>query len=166
MENEIELEKDDVSLEENIIPAVQDEAVKQSLQTEIARKKHWREKAQKKSDEAAQLAEQLKKTQEELAGFKKPATPESPKISDDIEDKVDLRLSGYSRDEIALMETYAKGRGQRLSEVKNDPFVISGIEGLRAKAKVAAATPPPSKGSSTVKGKEGPKSFTDWKQGR
>src|SRR3990167_1642234 len=150
MENEItelELETDDAVIETDIIPQVQDELVRQSLQTEIARKKHWREKFQKKNDEAAKAAEDIKKLTEKLSAYEK---PEEPKVTDEIEARVDLRLSGYSRDEISYMETYAKGQGRKLSDVTNDQFVLSGIEGLRAKAKAAAAVPPPSNASIKV----------------
>lgn len=167
MENEItelELESDDTVTETEIVPQVQDELVKQSLQTEIARKKHWREKFQKKSDEAVKAAEDIKQLQEKLSAYEKPLEPKSYS-SDEIESRVDLRLSGFSKDEISHMETYAKGHGKKLAEVSNDPFVLSGIEGLRAKAKAAAATPPPSNSSPSIKPNK-KLSFEEWKQGR
>ena len=165
MENditELELETDDTALEADIIPQVQDEAVKQSLQTEIARKKHWREKFQKKNDEAVKSAEDIKKLQEKLATYEK--QPE--RVPDEIESRVDLRLAGYSRDEISYMETFAKGQGKKLTDVANDPFILSGIEGLRAKAKAAAATPPPSQTSIKVQKNEKTPSFEEWQKGR
>src|SRR3990167_10312847 len=165
MENditELELETDDTALEADIIPQVQDEAVKQSLQTEIARKKHWREKFQKKNDEAVKSAEDIKKLQEKLATYEKP--PE--RVPNEIESRVDLRLAGYSRDEISYMETFAKGQGKKLTDVANDPFILSGIEGLRAKAKAAAATPPPSQTSIKVQKNEKTPSFEEWQKGR
>ena len=161
---ELELESDDNVVETEIIPQVQDEAVRQSLQTEIARKKHWREKFQKKSDETAKLAEDNKTLQEKLSAYEKPQETKSFS-ADEIEARVDLRLAGHSKDEISHMETYAKGQGKKLSEVSNDPFILSGIEGLRAKAKAAAATPPPSNSSPTVKPNK-KVSFEEWRQGR
>lgn len=168
MENEVtdlELETDDVNVEEFIVPTVQDESVKQTLQTEIARKKHWREKFQKKSEEATRVADELKKVQEKLQTYEKP-TEQKSVPSDEIEARVDLRLSGYSREEISYMETFAKGQGKKLTDVANDPFVTSGIEGLRVRAKAAAATPPPSQSSSTVKKSNKPLNFEDWQKGR
>ena len=60
----------------------------------------------------------------------------------DIEEIVDLRTSGYSKQEIDYMKAMARGRGQKsLSELAADPFVVAGINGLRAKAQTTAATP-------------------------
>ena len=100
---ELELESDDNVVETEIIPQVQDEAVRQSLQTEIARKKHWREKFQKKSDETAKLAEDNKTLQEKLSAYEKPQETKSFS-ADEIEARVDLRLAGHSKDEISHME--------------------------------------------------------------
>ncbi len=74
-------------------------------------------------------------------------------------------MSGFSKDEISHMEIYAKAHQKKLGEIANDPFVLSGIEGLRAKAKALAATPPPSNSSPTAKPNK-KLSYEEWRQGR
>lgn len=91
------------------------------------------------------LYARLKKTEEELKKFKAAASSESPKTSDfDIEEIVNLRTDGYSREEVEYMKQVARGAKRPLSEITNDPFVQAGILGLREKSKTNDVTPAPS----------------------
>ena len=76
----------------------------------------------------------------------RPAEPPAPPVvpqNSDLEQRVELRLQGFSPDEIALIERN-RPQGKSLLDVAKDPFVVAGIAGLREQAKIAAATPPPS----------------------
>lgn len=63
-----------------------------------------------------------------------------------VEELVELRMQGYSRDEIQYIVNYAAAQGKTPMEVVEDPFVVGGIERMRAvkKAKeVATSTDKP-----------------------
>jgi|GEM_PF-5627880 len=116
-----------------------------TLQTEIARKRHWRDKAQK-------TIEENKKLQEELTKYK--SAPESPKASpDDIETVLDLRSQGFSDGEVLKLRHYSKKMNTPISEIVNDPFIRAGIESEREKSKIQIATPKPSNRAISVGGK-------------
>lgn len=92
-----------------------------------------------------------KKAEEENKALKKRLeTSPSATGEFDIEEVVDLRISGLSKDEISYMKSFAKGSGKSLSEVSKDPFVLAGIEGMRTRSKSDEATPPPSSRTSSV----------------
>jgi hypothetical protein len=110
-----------------------------------------------------------KKIEEELVKLKPSEEGKSsqPEVPSDIEDRVELRLQGYSNEEIAFIKRNAEGKS--LLEAIKDPFVEEGIKGLRAKKKAEQATPPPSSKSpetgEKVK-KEEKIPFMEWKMRR
>lgn len=75
---------------------------------------------------------------------------------EDLEEILNIRMDGHSRDEVEYMKAVAKHQGKKLTEVVNDPFIRAGVEGLRSKNKSQSATPSPSSRpnmSSSSKGK-------------
>ena len=76
----------------------------------------------------------------------------------DIEQKVELRMSGLSAEEISHLTNYIKGSGKNPSDVVElkdgkaqikDPFVKSAFDGMREAKRSETATPPPSKAEPT-----------------
>jgi hypothetical protein len=65
--------------------------------------------------------------------------------------KVELRMEGYSAEEVREIETYAKGRGIGLTEAKASPFVKAAIEAIR-KDKQSASVPMEPSSSSVMVG--------------
>lgn len=112
-----------------------------------------------KADVSSQNFERLKKAEEELEKYKTgdlktgDATTATAPNENLIEQKVDLRLAGHSKEEISFMEQFAKGANKRLSEVAELPFVKKAIEGMRAEQKSIDGTPPPSNRIRTFNGK-------------
>jgi len=78
-----------------------------------------------------------------LKGEGRPSKPTSPSDSEQ-EEILDLRIGGYSRDEIKRIHSYAKANGISVSEAANDEFVKAGIDKLRSKNRTEEATPKPS----------------------
>lgn len=66
------------------------------------------------------------------------------KLQSQIDEKVNLRLAGYTPEHIEYMEKYARGAGISLAEAAKDPFVQKAVDGLKAAAKNEEATPPSS----------------------
>ena len=96
---------------------------------------------------AKQAEDAEKRLKEENAALKAAQTPVPQ--ADDLEERVDLRLSGYSADEIKFIKQNQKS-GQSLVEAAKNTFVADAIESARSKAKVAGATPTPSSRSNPV----------------
>lgn len=146
--DELELELDEPTGSETPDSS---EAQKQ-LQTEIARKKHWREKFEKAEASIKELSEKVQKY--ESSG--QPSTPvapiEAPK-SDDIDVVLQLKAEGRTDSEIITLRKYAKKMNLPISEVANDPLIKAGLDVERQKVKVEEATPSPSGGTQTVQGK-------------
>lgn len=69
-----------------------------------------------------------------------PLSAPEPKLS--VDQKVDLRLEGYSKEEIAYIERNLHDR--TLEDTLADPHVKAGIEGVRQTTKAQEATPAPS----------------------
>lgn len=110
----------------------------------------------------AQLFARAKRAEEELKKFKASAGSESLKSTDfDIEEIVNLRTDGYSREEVKYMKDLALGSNRSLNEVSNDPFIQAGIRGLRDKAKTNNDTPAPSFRSSTISNQPAGKTWAD-----
>lgn len=115
----------------------------------------------------AKAAEESLKIMKEEAARKPEPEPAKPTVvsESDIEERVNLRLEGYSPEELKFIQIHAKGLGKRLSEVKDDPFIQSAIEGLRAKKKSEQAVPPPSQPAFQVEGKTWDKMKQDERKG-
>lgn len=105
-----------------------------------------------------QLFERARKA-EEKAKSVKAEQPDSQGLDqslvNDLRDELTLKVDGYSDEEIAKMKMFAAGAGKRLSEVKSDAFIQSGISAMREKNKSDTATPPPSQRSSESGGTRG-----------
>ena len=124
----------------------EDEEVNKQVQTLSAQKKHFREKFEKEK----QLREELEAKLQ--AAPKKEETPDNSRL-DVVEQKVELRMDGYSAEEIKQMETFAKGSGKSLLEAKDDPFVQAAIKNIRAEKRVEDAIPSSSPQAKVYKGK-------------
>jgi len=154
----MEIEKDIAKLEEDdgegekVIEGIEDEPLKQSLQTEVARKKHFRTKFKDEETAHTKTKGDLKTVQEALKKYEvdgKPVTsggtPASPAIdAAEIDARVELRVAGYTTPEIDFIKAFATGNKMTLADAAKSDFVIQGIEGLRKKAKAVESTPDPS----------------------
>ena len=95
------------------------------------------------------------RAEEELKRLKASPTPpahapSAPNLSETearIKAEVNLRLNGFSEDEVEVVRDYAKGKGTTLEEAAKSDFVKGGIETLRAKRKAEEATPKPTQKS-------------------
>lgn len=116
------------------------------------------------------------RAESELKQFKqKPEDKPEPVSStlDDIEDRVELRQQGYSREEVQKISSYAKANKMSLLEAAKDDFVQGGIEKARAKTRSTEATPSAKKQSAALSLEELKKltpaqraekqSFSNWK---
>lgn len=139
-----------------VIDPFDDEGARKLVASQIAIKKHWREKAQKIEAENKVLAEELKKY--------KPALQEKPVVEDDYKKKIDsLSLAeekrqfgyehGLSPEETDEVFAYSTGRNIKPAEAKEKPFVKAAIEALRAQRRSESATPSPSSGLPAIDGK-------------
>lgn len=103
------------------------------------------------------------KAEKQLAQFDKKKSDEK-QVDDSLESKinlkVDLRMAGYSADEIKFAETYSKGLGKSLSSLVsykdnkvafNDEFITTAVDARRSKTRVAQKTSSPSPRSSASK---------------
>lgn len=156
-----ELEKDSAEVEE--FANQLDDELKKPLLTEVARKKHWREKAQKEAEARKKLEEELQKYRE--APAKAPEKiPSKPQESvDEMDVVLQLNSEGYSPSEIRDLRAKAKRYNVPISDLVNDPLVKAGLEASRAKAKSTEATPAPSSRSSKLS--VGNKSWSDMNDG-
>lgn len=106
------------------------------------------------SDYEKQLYNQLqveKGKRAELEGqlSGKKGEPDSSRF-DAVEHKVELRIAGYTAEDIKDIEVFAKGAGLNIREASEHPFVKSAIEARRTAAKVEANTPSPSHSSPMI----------------
>lgn len=145
------LEKDDDIQE--LVEGITDEDVKKQLQTEAARKVHFRTKFGKEK-EAKEVAEARIVELEKLV--EKPGETPSTDVEtntnariDEIDAKVELRMDGYSREEISFIERN-RAEGKSLAETAEDSFVKKAIDGIREDKKVEDGTPAPSSTSQRV----------------
>lgn len=101
----------------------------------------------KKADVSSQNFERLKKLEQEKKELEAKLTTDGGTTFDPsqlerkVEEKVDLRLKGYTSEQIGEIEKYAKGAGISLSEAEKSPFIQSAVEAIRAKEKSVQNTP-------------------------
>lgn len=98
------------------------------------------ETKQEFTDRERQLYERLKKAEEKLKETKPLETPKQTGLS--IDEKVDLRLEGYSKDDIVAIERAMAGRS--LADTLSDPYVKAALDGVRSTRTAEASTPEPS----------------------
>lgn len=147
MENDIRILEQDNGEGEELISQLDDE-LKKPLLTEIARKKHFREKFEKEKEARVKLEEELKNLRE--SANKAKDTPPANNQGDEIEAILRLKVEGYSDDEALKLRSYAKKMGVSLDEVAKDPVIKAGLDAERAKIRVAQNTPNPSGRTSTI----------------
>jgi hypothetical protein len=137
-----------------------------SLKAEITSKDTMIAELKPKADASSQNFERLKKIEaekkeleEKLAGGESPKTFDSGALKKEIDEKVDLRLAGYTPEMIAEIDAYAKGRGISISEAAKSPFIKEAVDSLQAKAKVAENIPAPSNKGPVIGGKSASEIF-------
>lgn len=100
-----------------------------------------------------QLFERTKKAEKKVKEVK----DENPKYGkDEVKEFVDLRISGYSEEEIDYIDAFARAKGMTLKEASNHDLIAGGIQAIRAKRKAQEATPDSTPKSS---GGKPPKAF-------
>lgn len=131
----------------------------------VSLKKEEFDNLKKVADVSSQNFERLKKLEEENKELKEKNGASAPSVDAKfIDDKVDLRLEGYSHDEINEISVIAKAKNISLKEAKDLPFVKSAIAGMRAETKSKDNTPSPSnRGAPVYQGKSYAEVITDEK---
>ena len=98
------------------------------------------------------LAELMRQKKEQETVTAKPVDASLSRL-DEVEQKVELRMSGFSKDEIEFADRLAKGSGKKLIEIINDSYFKKAIEGSRAEKQADSNTPTPSNRTAIYKGK-------------
>jgi hypothetical protein len=148
----------DIELQDSPTP-VEDANLENSEPTQEEVKEAEAAVASLSPQEKAQLFRRLKKleqgqkqtpnTQVEPAPSPNQVVPRETAPAENRE-YTDLRIDGYSADEIEKIEKIARANGQSLREAVKDPFVQAGIASMRESGAAEAATPPPSSQPSTT----------------
>lgn len=120
---------------------------KEDLSNKDSKDNYWKQRALN-AEQTIEQAKRRRKEEEQTS-----SQEETTSQSDLLEQKVDLRMEGYSKDEISEIEAYANAKKLSLTEAKDSPFVQKAIEGLREEKKVEESTPSPSSRSVTVENK-------------
>jgi len=150
-DEEILLNEDKDEAEKLVQEQVYDDSLRKSLLTEVARKKHWRERALKETESRKKLEEDNEKMKVELAKVNPPAVQN---VSEDqLETILNLQSQGYSNAEILSLRKYSKTMGKTVAEIAEDSLIKAGLEAERTKTKVEQATPSPSSRTFQVQGK-------------
>lgn len=135
--------ENDLEVSDEVLEGL-DEDVAKTIKTLSAQRNHWRKKATEKK-EPKPLPEQEEKP--------KPETKlDVNKILEEQEERVDLRLQDYSKEEIDFASRNREP-GQKLSDAIKSDFVAAGIEAMRKKRKAEDGTPAPSNRTATFNGK-------------
>jgi hypothetical protein len=145
------MEKDDLEEFENEM--FDDEIEEETEDTpEVVSGPDWESEAKK----FKAIASRLKKKLEE-----KPVKKETKKLSEQVDveqvlseqnERVELRLKGYTHEEIEFMSRNRKN-GQSLTEASTDPYVQAGIETVRSKTQAEQKTLSPSNKATRFNGK-------------
>lgn len=140
---------------ESAVDAVVDPGVKDKLATEIARKKHWRNKAIDPATGKSyrDLYEEMRKAQPPANPSGNPPAPPAPPAPADPNAKqgpgwddfhrLSLSQKGYSQEQIQFITTYASGAKKQPLEVLEDPIVKGTLEHLQQKSRQADGRPHP-----------------------
>lgn len=115
-----------------------EDALKKGQQELEEKNRRLYARAKKAEEEARKLKQKLGESLEDQDA------PTRKTEDHDLEEFVELRVAGYTKDEIEKMRQIAKGSGRSLAEVEKDPFVQAGITGLRNQKSTDDSTPPPS----------------------
>lgn len=160
-------ENEDVILNDNnegenlLNDAEVDENFKKSLATEIARKKHFREKSEKESNLRKELEIKTKSLEEKLAKLQTRETPEISSRVEQLESQLAkskfARTHGYNDEETDLIHSMASGLKVSPEQAKDNPYIKTAIETVRSQKRAEANTP----GSSTTISLEGGKKWDE-----
>lgn len=102
----------------------------------------------KKEEQARKEAEAKLAEQGENKNF------DSSSLEKRVDEKVDLRLAGYTPEQISEIEKYARGAGiNSLVEASKAPFIQGAVEAERAAKKSLDSNPAPSARIKTFNGK-------------
>lgn len=125
-----------------------------------------RDRVNKLENAKRQLTARAKKAEEEARTLKEaqPSKPDSVtsvsnskpyEINDEV---VDLRLDGYSKEEVAFLSDFAKARSTSLNDALKDPYIKSAIDTQREqhKAEMAASQTTDTAGQSEIERKYTP----------
>lgn len=156
-----QVEADLENSDETLLEDVSDDAIEQELSSEDDEKRQLQERVEKLERSNKQLYQRLQKASPKP---KQKAVASAPKASVthdfDMEDIVDLRVSGYSKEEIETVKAFARGRGiASLSEAVKDPFITAGIKAQREAQKREDAQPAPAQ--RTAPQRQSNKSFAE-----
>jgi hypothetical protein len=140
-----QVEADLENSDETLLEDVSDDAIEQELGSEDDEKRQLQERVAKLERSNKQLYQRLQKTSPKPKQKVVASAPKTSVTHDfDMEDIVDLRVSGYSKEEIDTVKAFARGRGiSSLSEAVKDPFITAGIKAQREAQKREDAQPAP-----------------------
>lgn len=152
MTNDTELAQLEQDKGENEVFAnnIVDEELRKPLLSEIARKKHFKEKFERERDSRMKVEEELSKLKAQPA-VPAPEKPSSTQVhSDDMMTTLELKAQGLSDEEILKLFQYSRKTNISASELAKDSIFKAGFEKLRADKKVEQATPSPTDRSGGV----------------
>lgn len=140
------------------------------LETILAQKKHWREKAvDPKTGKTYKtlLEEQLKKVEPQ-----KPVKEVQPSQNyvarDEFEEGILRTSKGYGDEDVEVLKTLSKGKGISLFQAEQDPMFKLHLEHKAEEEKKAKAQLPASKGSDSTGAKKAPETRDEhqefWKE--
>jgi len=160
-----ENDNEDLDLEskdaEEFAESIDDDELRAPLLTEIARKKHFREKFQKEQ-------EVTKKLEAELAEFKDADKVEAQEVKADASDELRSNVStlmqaedkrgfgyanGLSPEETDEVFAYATGKGISPADAKESPIMKAALESMREQRRADEATPGASRRAPLFNGK-------------
>lgn len=131
----LDSQKEDVQVEDVPEPSTDDK------EQFTDREKQYYERIKKLEQENKELKTPKEEPEEKPKPEKKEKDlPESPALS--LDQKVELRMDGYSKEEIAFIERNLGDRS--IDDTLEDPFVKSGINSMREAKKSEDDTPAPS----------------------
>lgn len=126
--------------------------------TSEEQEKDWEAEAKKFKAIATRYKKKVEEKKEEPPKEVKPDLIEKEKPKEDsrldiVEQKVELRMEGYSTEEVDDILAYARAKNISVTEAKKAPLIQKGIEAIRQERKSADETPEPSHRSPVYKGK-------------
>lgn len=124
-----------------------------ALQAEVAELKPKAEASSQNFERLKKAEDKLKEVEGKLPKEGETTTFDSATLEKRVEAKVNLRLAGWTPEQIAEAEAYAKGRGIGLEEAAQSPFVKNAVDAMNAASKSVASTPAPSNNIKVFNGK-------------
>lgn len=130
------------------------EGLKKNLETTLAQKKHWREKAEKEASEKSELQKKLAELEKASSKpLQEEKAPEAPKPDfDSIWDNIEA-IQGLSTDEVVELRSEAKALGVSPVNYIKSKAGQAHLKEFRSTKKSQEATPTPSKRIPVFNGK-------------